>query len=411
MRLGDRRARPAYVNLLLVSIDSLRGDHLSRTHPAVATPRFDRLTSAFGLAPNCFSVSSATRPVHLSLVTGLYPFEHGILSQRQSSQRRGVPMLFDVCRGAGISCAALSEAGEIFEGLDLGVPVVRRPPRAEEGVRKVLARLGSTPGSQCVLLHYWSTHTPYGADDGRALGETADLLASGRRDLVTTRYHRAVEKVFERKLAPLIEAIDLAKWAVLVFGDHGESWTDGEPYHGLTLDNSVLRVPLLLHVPFRDNSRLVNRRLVSLIDLFPTVLSLLRAPCDYRGFGRPLWEAAGYGERYLAQIVPLKGRGRLIEKPGEDSGKKPEGGLLWALFDDREKFTWDEGTGSGVLAETLTDRVLEPLARQQTVAAYTDRYRRLVERSEYAGRPLPNAPDPGQDLLVERRLRDLGYLE
>ena len=275
----------------------------------------------------------------------------------------------------------------------------------------MLARLGSTPGSQCVLLHYWSTHTPYGADDGRALGETADLLAAGRRDLVTTRYRRAVEKVFERKLAPLIEAIDLAKWAVLVFGDHGESWTDDEPYHGLTLDNSVLRVPLLLHVPFRDNSRLVNRRLVSLIDLFPTVLSLLRAPCDYRGFGRPLWEAAGYGERYLAQIVPLKGRGRLIEKPGEDSGKKPEGGLLWALFDDREKFTWDEGTGSGVLAETLTDRVLEPLARQQTVAAYTDRYRRLVERSEYAGRPLPNAPDPGQDLLVERRLRDLGYLE
>ncbi len=399
------------MNLLLVSIDSLRGDHLSRAHPDVATPRFDRLTAAFGLAPNCFSVSSATRPVHLSLVTGLYPFEHGILSQRHSRQRGGLPMLFDFCRGAGISCTALSEAAEIFEGLDLGLPVEPLAPGADEGVRLVLSRLGSAPGSQCALLHYWSTHTPYGAADGMALGETAGLLAAGHLDLVTARYRRAVEEVFERKLAPLIESFDLAEWAIFVFGDHGESWTAAEPYHGQTLDNSVLRVPLLLHVPFRDNLRFVNRRLVSLIDLFPTVLSLLGVPRDYRGFGRPLWEAAGPSEHYLAQIVPLEGGGRGIEMPGDEAEKEPERGLLWALFDEGRKFVFDEGSGTGVLTETLTDRVLEPVAQPRTVAAYTGRYRRLLESSEYAGRPLPTPLEAGQDGLVERRLRDLGYLE
>lgn len=399
------------MNLLLVSIDSLRGDHLPRTHPDVATPRFDYLTADFGTAPNCFSVSSATRPVHLSLVTGLYPFEHGILSQRHSSQRRGLPNLFDACGSAGISCAAFSEAAEIFEGLNLGVPVEPLSPGVDEGVRRVLARLGSTPESQCVLLHYWSTHTPYGAADGMALGETADLLASGRLDIVTARYRRAVEEVFERKLAPLIEGLDLARWAIFVFGDHGESWTASEPYHGQTLDNTVLHVPLLLHVPFRDNRRFVNRKLVSLIDLFPTALSLLGVSCDYRGFGRPLWEPAGENEQYLAQIAPLNGGGTRIEKPGDVPGKEPGRGLLWALFDEGRKFAYDEESETGVLTETLTDRVLESVAQPKTVAFYADRYRRLMESSVYSDLPGPLPLEPGQEALIERRLRDLGYLE
>lgn len=399
------------MNLLLVSIDSLRGDHLPRRHPDVATPRFDRLTADFGMAPNCFSVSSATRPVHLSLVTGLYPFEHGILSQRHSRQRRGLPNLFDSCRRSGMSFAAFSEAAEIFEGLDLGAPVEPLPPNADEGVRRVVACLGSTSVGKCVLLHYWSTHTPYGAADGMALGETADLLASGRLDIVTARYRRAVEEVFERKLAPLIEALDLAKWAVFVFGDHGESWTASEPYHGRTLDNSVLHVPLLLHVPFRDNRRLANRKLVSLIDLFPTALSLLGVSSDYRGFGRPLWEPAGEDDQYLAQIVPLNGRGTRIEEPGDVSGKEPERGLLWALFDERRKFSYDEESETGVLTETLTDRVLESVAQPKTVAFYAGRYRRLMESSMYSDLPGPMPLEPGQDALIERRLRDLGYLE
>ena len=132
MRVGYRRPRPAYVNLLLVSIDSLRGDHLPRTRPDVTTPRFDYLTADFGMAPNCFSVSSATRPVHLSLVTGLYPFEHGILSQRHSRQRRGLPNLFDACRGAGdILCRFLGSRGDLR-----GTRSRRRGGAASPGCRR-----------------------------------------------------------------------------------------------------------------------------------------------------------------------------------------------------------------------------------------------------------------------------------
>ena len=68
------------MNLLLISVDSLRLDFAPGVSAAVRTPRFSA-TRDFHLCQHCFSVSSATRPVHTSLFTGLYPFEHGIEGQ------------------------------------------------------------------------------------------------------------------------------------------------------------------------------------------------------------------------------------------------------------------------------------------------------------------------------------------
>ena len=107
----------------------------------------------------------------------------------------------------------------------------------------------------------------------------------------------------------------------------------------------------------------------------------------------------------------MNGGGTRIEKPGDVPGKEPGRGLLWALFDEGRKFAYDEGSETGVLTETLTDRVLEPVAQPQTVAFYAGRYRRLMESSVYSDLPGPMPLEPGQEALIERRLRDLGYLE
>ena len=61
------------MNLLLISVDSLRLDFAPGVSAAVRTPRFSDLTRDFRICQHCFSVSSATRPVHTSLFTGLYP--------------------------------------------------------------------------------------------------------------------------------------------------------------------------------------------------------------------------------------------------------------------------------------------------------------------------------------------------
>ena len=105
------------MNLLLISVDSLRLDFAPRGSASVHTPRFSALTHNFHLCQHCFSVSSATRPVHTSLFTGLYPFEHGIEGQHSPAMRQGVADLFALCRRAGYAVGAFSEAPDIFTGL------------------------------------------------------------------------------------------------------------------------------------------------------------------------------------------------------------------------------------------------------------------------------------------------------
>ena len=389
------------MNLLLISIDSLRFDYVSRTNAAVATPRFDALTEHFNFYPHCFSVSSATRPVHTSVFTGLYPFEHGVLGQNYARMRPGLPHLFNLFRQKNYAVGAFSEADIVFEGLDYAPYIQPLPVYAPESRQIVQRFLFDHRGqAQCLFLHYWCAHTPYGAADNQAYGETARLLFGDGRSEVLGRYRRAVIDLFEFKLAPLFEILDLSTWCVVLFGDHGESWTEEEPYHGQTLRNAVLRVPLYLHVPHTGNPALAQS-VLSLIDLFPTLVSLFGLPVNYRGFGSDL-----FSDRcnlpYLAQIHALPLRDDL-----NALGAPATGGLKWALFDAVEKFTYDEALQQGKLEHTLSE---EPTENEGDQTRFLNSYAQLQKRSHYTLGWAAAVDGPGDDILLNKRLEQLGYL-
>ncbi len=384
--MGDPGKRVAHLNLLFLSIDSLRLDFVSRANAQIRTPRFDALARDFYFCDRCFSVSSATRPVHATLFTGLYPFEHGVLGQRHSRMRI-VPHLFELFEKQGYRVAAFSEVPAIFTGLEFA-------PWIEPLAPLQMARFLQGSGPCFLFLHCWGAHPPYGAADGLAMGETARLLRAGQRAEVIARYQQAVERVFEQQLAPLLAQLDLRQWGVLLLGDHGQSWSPEELYHGQTLRNAVLRVPLYLHIPHPGNPPLPGP-LVSLVDVFPTLVALFGLPVEYRGFGRDL-RAEIRLEYYLAQIhpVPQEAEEQLI------GIKKP--GRQWALFDAEKKFTWDEDRGEGRLERTFTE---ERLPDQGDY--FKGVYARLQAESAYAH--LPPA-ESETDEVLDRRLRELGYL-
>ena len=172
------------MNLLLVSIDSLRLDYVSRTRSRVSTPRFDAQVRDFGFSERCFSVSSATRPVHTSLFTGLYPFEHGVLGQRSPLMRPGIPHLFEIFGERGWKVGGFSEAREIFAGLPFAPHIGPLSPDPGTGLRQFDPFLQTPADRTFLFVHYWSVHTPYGAADGKAFGEVGELLAKGRVDRV-----------------------------------------------------------------------------------------------------------------------------------------------------------------------------------------------------------------------------------
>ena len=398
------------MNLLLISIDSLRHDYVARVNPSIVSPRFNELTRNFHYYENCFSISSATRPVHVSLMSGLYPFEHGILSQRHKQQNPNISMLFDLLRLAGFSCAGYSEAIKIFHGLNLGAPIHHLDPQPEIGLSQLRQAITSPTGRQCLFLHYWSTHTPYGASDGLATGETAKLLATGQRKVVIERYTHSVQQVFECKIAPLLTMMDLSDWVIVILGDHGESWTSYEPYHGLTLDNSVLRVPLFVHIPFQTFPAKNDKKLVSLVDLFPTIIQSFSINYKYMGYGQPLQQTKRKYPYYLAQIVPIHANISDVDQSPESKSSITgplEQAMLWSLLNVEQKFTYDENAKSGELRNTLTEQPLEVPAGASTCATYLQHYQDIVTGSAYNSTTNTSTE---HDILLDQRLRDLGYL-
>jgi membrane-anchored protein YejM (alkaline phosphatase superfamily) len=395
------------MNLLLISIDSLRLDFVSRTGLRVSTPRFDASTRDFGFYDRLFSVSSATRPVHSTLFTGLYPFEHGVLGQRSPLMRPQIPHLFDLFQRQGARVGGFSEARDIFSGLTFAEGFEPLDPTSATGLRQLYPFLQRAIRQQTFLfLHYWSVHTPYGAADGQAFGEIGQLLATGQISQVQNYYTRAVETLFEEKIAPLLALLPLDQWAIFIFSDHGESWTNEEPYHGQTLRNSVLRIPLFYHIPFTGNPPL-SPPLLSLIDLFPTLVSLFDLPLDYNGFG---WDIRSKErpERYLAQIHPTVGPDDLGEaSPSVPIIGESAPGHQWALFDSLRKFTFDEGRQRGKLERTMSE---EPLVEEGAQEHYLQLFREMESRSSSSKMPHAKASRSQEDLL-DSRLRDLGYLD
>ena len=367
------------MNLLLISVDSLRLDFAPGVSAAVHTPRFSALTRDFRISQHCFSVSSATRPVHTSLFTGLYPFEHGIEGQHSPAMRQGVADLFDLCRRAGYAVGAFSEAPDIFTGLSYADHIAPLP--ADEQLTGWLQRREPT----VLFIHYWSVHPPYGAADGLAFGEVGQLLAAGRLGEVQVRYRTAIEQLFERHIARLLAALDLSAWAVFIISDHGQSWRADEPYHGQTLCNDVLRVPFYYRLPAPEP---VGRKLISLVDLFPTFLSLLELEHSYQGLARDI-RTPSPPEYYLAEIDP---------------GPAAQQGRQWSLFNARVKFTCDQTTQRETLVETFSER---PLAVLDT-RSYHQAYAALRAASSYVQAGFGPAADRA---ILEQRLRALGYLD
>ena len=367
------------MNLLLISVDSLRLDFSPGVSAAVRTPRFSELTRDFHLCQHCFSISSATRPVHTSLFTGLYPFEHGIEGQHSPTMRQGVADLFDLCRRAGYAVGAFSEAPDIFTGLSYANHIAPLPTDDQ------LAGWRQRREPTVLFVHYWSVHPPYGAADGLAFGEVGRLLEAGQIGEVQARYRTAIEQLFEQYIARLLAALDLSAWAVFIISDHGQSWRADEPYHGQTLCNDVLRVPLYYRLPSEESA---GRTLISLVDLFPTFLSLLQLEYPYHGFARDI-RSPSPPEYYLAEIDP---------------GPAAQYGRQWSLFNASAKFTCDQSTQRETLVETFSER---PLAALDT-RPYHQAYAALQAASSYVQAGF----DPDADrTLLEQRLRKLGYLD
>ena len=322
---GVQAVTPVRPNVLLVSIDSLRADHVGAYGYARDTsPAIDALARDGVLFENAISSAPWTVPAHMTLLTGLPPEVHDVVTVRQKLSPDAVT-LAEVLQDAGYATAAFVSGptvmahygfGQGFASYDESM-VERRPKLAGAAVSSPglvdlvsgwLDRWSTAETREpfFVFLHMWDVHYDYvppreyverfdpgydGDLDVRRF-ETNERLHRGMapRDLrhLIALYDgeiRFTDDHLARLVAKLRTLGVLDDTIVVVTSDHGEEFFEhGAKGHAKTLYDEVLRVPLVVRYPRRVAPAQRVTQQVRLMDVAPTILGLAGVTAP-EGFG------------------------------------------------------------------------------------------------------------------------------
>src|SRR5262245_1679655 len=122
-RRADKGRPRREVNVVLITIDTLRADHLScYARDAVSTPNIDALAAAGGRFAKAFAQVPLTTPSHASILTGTYPQVHQLRDNGGFVLDSTLPTLASVMRQAGFTTAAFVGAAVLHHqyGLNRG---------------------------------------------------------------------------------------------------------------------------------------------------------------------------------------------------------------------------------------------------------------------------------------------------
>ncbi|MBP7148035.1 MAG: sulfatase [Acidobacteria bacterium] len=305
--------RPRPRNVVLVLVDALRADHLScYGYPRPTSPHIDALAERGVLFEQAIAQKPKTSPSVASILTGTYPYRHGILGSRSRLPDASVT-LAERLSAAGLRTAAVVANPNLFRefGFDQGFATYVEVGTRERGDdaaavnREVFAWLDRNGGAPFFLfVHYIDPHLPYAAPPpfrDRFRGEPLTAGLAGRRvplgdgrpgtiarehaaggpvdlGLYVDRYDGEVafaDAEVGRLLARLRARGDEERTLFLLGSDHGESLVDHEVYldHGQVAYDAAVRVPLVVSWPEKLPVGRVGR-VAELVDIAPTVLEL-----------------------------------------------------------------------------------------------------------------------------------------
>ena len=414
--------------VILISVDTLRPDLLGcYGYPRESSPALDRIAAEGALFENAFTTAPWTLPAHASLLTGVYPRRHGAIGER-SAIADGVDTLAVRLVGSGFRTAAFVNSFYVSPhyGFARGFQEFRYVPETNspEGdgmLGRALAWLAAEPRDRFFLfLHDYQVHSDYRslpafeqaftrAYSGPFTGSTSELLAVREGKLVPTQgdvehlrdLYVAGIRQQDEEIAVLRGFLERAglwdRTLLVVTSDHGEEFLEhGGVLHGRTQYDEVLRIPLILRGPGVPAGTRIARP-VSIVDVLPTVLSLL---------GEPLPEEIDGTDLLASEGPPGAAAQRILFGEADHNNREPD--LTRSARGTRFKLVLDRLSGE----HSLYDLGIDPRERRDVKAANPDEVQRLLaalarfESTRSAGPTLP-ATSPE----VRKQLEALGYVE
>ncbi len=432
-------------NLILLTVDTLRPDDLGFYGSRTAdTPHLDALAGKGTRFQQAYAQIPLTGPSFASILTGLHPRSHGA-RQNLMPLDPSLPTLAEILQDAGYRTAAFvsgyplkrefcglhrgfdlyQDRFSFFDGYKLfrflerlGWVDLQYERRAEEVSRLVIPWLGRHPKNPFFLwVHYYDPHVPYrppnpAGPDGPFLSKLRNqrpLWGKGKEAL-SVRLIEGMKRLYggeiayvDRDIGQLLSFLDasgLREQSLIVFlSDHGESF-DHDYYfdHGDRLYESCIRIPVLFVYPGVIGENAVSEEVIRSIDLFPTLLTLLKLPKE-PSEGESLFKEDG---------TLITGRTRpvfaeLSRRPGY-----PTLGDLWALREGSWKLIYSpEGRPPELYHLGKDSEELKNLSgqnRKQTRTMQSSLIRWMGKGSQ-EGRSRP------VEGLMREKLRSIGYLQ
>ncbi len=316
-RNRESAGRYDHAPVILISIDTLRADHLSAYGAKrVDTPAIDRLAGDGIVYENAYAHVPLTFPSHSTMLTGRLPYENGVRSnigyKLDPNKYPTLPRLLaerGYATGGAVSAYVLrGETGlrslfdfyddsmEVWESATLGS--LQR--RGDETSRVALRWVDSVQAKPFFLFfHLFEPHTPY------------EPVEPFRTKYAASPYDGEIataDAIVGRFLDELDRRGLYDKSLIILCGDHGEGLGDhGEAEHGVLLYREVLHVPLVVKLP---GKRLAGRRVAApaqLVDILPTVTGAVgaRTPAGLPGMSLiALAEGGSQRQIYSETLYP-----------------------------------------------------------------------------------------------------------
>jgi choline-sulfatase len=317
----DDPPNPTPPSVLLVTIDTLRADHVGcYGYHQVKTPTLDQLAAEGIRFDHAYAQVPITLPSHAVILTGTYPMFNGVRDFTSPGLPDNVPSLAEILRRGGYHTAAfvssfvlnsmwgLSRGFEVYDdvaGADSnpGQTLFQLERRGDHTVDRMLDWLDHRSREPFfVWLHLYDPHSPYRPPEPYR-SQYASHPYDGEIAFDDVQVGRVVARLRELGL--------LDRTAIVLTSDHGESLGEhGEGEHGFFIYNATLRVPLILKLPTGWPRRRTISLPVGTVDIAPTIARLCGISTSAtRSFqGHSLFEAieetasggteAVYGESY-----------------------------------------------------------------------------------------------------------------
>ena len=307
-------------NVLLISIDTCRADHLScYGYQSQTTPNIDAVAAEGTLFENVIAPIPQTLPSHSSMLTGTIPPYHGVrenvgyLADEPNVTLAEILSNAGFATGAAISAFVLDSEFGINQGFDdyddrfetslEDDQILERPAGETTDVAVEWLEKNKDRGF-FFFLHYYDPHTKYEPPEPYASRYASNLYA-GEIAYTDHCIRRVVDKL---KALGLYDST-----LIIITSDHGEMLGEhGELTHMYFIYQAAVKVPLIFKVPGQSKPRRI-KSIAALIDIVPTVCNLLEIemPRNVQGvdlFGSSRGDDPSRQDRhiYCESLLPTK---------------------------------------------------------------------------------------------------------